>query len=142
MPSLDTAGHIVSGEAISVVFAAALVWLSVMVQHMGNTLLRGTAYVIGDRSVPPPQEGFFGRSTRTLVNNVESALMYVPSVVVILVLHRTTWASQLAAETYIGTRALYTLSYWLKIPLVRSAAWFVGMICSAAVAVLAVGSLA
>ena len=45
---------------------------------------RGTPYVIGDRSTPPSLEGFFGRATRTLANNIESALMWVPPVVVIL----------------------------------------------------------
>jgi uncharacterized MAPEG superfamily protein len=142
MPGRPFALDIASIEAISVVFAAALVWLSALVQHTGNVVLRGTPYVVGDRSVPPPQEGFFGRATRTLANNVESALMWVPPMLVILVLHRTTWISQLAAETYIGARAVYTLSYWLKIPAVRSLAWFVGMVCCGAAFVLAAGSLA
>jgi uncharacterized MAPEG superfamily protein len=140
MPGEHSVEYVASIEAVSVVFAAALVWLSALVQHMGNVVLRGTSYVVGDRSVPPPQEGFFGRSTRTLANNVESALMWVPTVLVILVLHRTSWASQLSAEAYIGARIVFTLSYWLKIPVVRSLAWFVGMICCGAVAVLAVGS--
>jgi len=140
MPGEHSVEYIASIEAISVVFAAALVWLSALVQHMGNVVLRGTPYVVGDRSVPPPQEGFFGRSTRTLANNVESALMWVPTVLVILMLHRTSWASQLSAEIYIGVRIVYTLSYWLKIPVVRSLAWFVGMICCGTLAVLAAGS--
>ncbi len=136
-----TAADIASIEATSVVFAAALVWLSALVQQMGNVLLRGTPYVIGDRSVPPPQQGFFGRATRTLANNIESAMMWAPPVVVILILHRTNWASHLAAETYIGARVVFALSYWLNIPVVRSLAWFVGMICCGAVAVLALVSI-
>ncbi|MFI4975234.1 MAG: MAPEG family protein [Caulobacterales bacterium] len=138
MPSQNLAAHMASIEAISVIFAAVLVWLSALVQHVSNVVLRGTPYVVGDRSMPPAMEGFFGRATRTLANNIESALMYVPPVVVILVLHRTTGASQLSAETYIGARVVYALSYWLKIPFVRSLAWFVGMICCGAVLVLAV----
>ena len=128
----------VSIEAISVVFAALLVWLSALVQHFSNVSQRGPQYVVSDRSVSPPLEGFFGRATRTLANNIESALMWVPPVVVILLLHRTTWASQLSAETYIGARVVFALSYWFKIPVVRSLAWFVGMICCGAVAVMAV----
>ncbi len=93
--------------------------------------------MIGDHSVPPPLQGFFGRATRTLANNIESAL-WVPPMVVILILHRTTWASQLSAETYIGARVVFALSYWFNIPLVRSSAWLVGMICCGAAAVMAV----
>jgi uncharacterized MAPEG superfamily protein len=52
--------------------------------------------------------------------------------------HRTTCASQLSAETYIGARVVFALSYWFNIPVVRSLAWFVGMICCGAVAVMAV----
>ena len=53
-------------------------------------------------------------------------------------LHRTTWISQLSAEAYIGARVVFALSYWLKIPVVRSLAWLVGMVCCGAVPVLAV----
>jgi uncharacterized MAPEG superfamily protein len=132
------AADMVSIEAISVVFAALLVWLSALVQHFSNVSQRGPQYVVGDRSVSPPMEGFFGRATRTLANNIESALMWAPPLIVLLLLHRTTWASQLSAGTYIAARAVFALSYWFKIPVIRSLAWFVGMICCGAVAVLAI----
>lgn len=134
----NVGGDFSSIEALSVVFAAALVWLAALVQHLTNVVQRGTPYVVGDRSSPPPLVGFFGRATRTLANNVESALMWVPPVVVILLLHRTSSISQLSAEAYIGARSIFVLSYWLKIPLVRSLAWFVGMVCCAIVAWLAI----
>jgi uncharacterized MAPEG superfamily protein len=141
MQGQSTAIDMASIEAISVVFAAALVWLAALVQHLTNVMERGTPYVIGDRSVPPSLEGFFGRATRTLNNNIESALMWVPPVVVILMLHHTSWLSHLAAQTYIATRVVYAVSYWFAIPLIRSLSWFVGMICCATVTVLAVASV-
>ena len=125
MPGQDTVAHMTSIEAVSVIVAAALVWLSALVQHASNVLERGPQYVVSDRSVPPPLQGFFGRATRTLANNIESAL------------HRTTWLSHLLAATYICARIIFALSYWLKIAVVRSLAWFAGMICCAAVTVLA-----
>jgi uncharacterized MAPEG superfamily protein len=45
---------------------------------------------------------------------------------------------QLVATAYICARVIFVLSYWLKIPIVRSLAWLAGMICCAAVTVLAV----
>jgi len=125
-------------EAVSVIVAAVLVWLSALVQHLSNVSERGPQYVMSDRSVLPPTQGFFGRATRTLANNIESALMWVPPMVVILILHRTTWLSHLFAATYICARIIFALSYWLKIAVVRSLAWFAGMICCAAVTLLAV----
>jgi uncharacterized MAPEG superfamily protein len=134
----QNATDMVSIEAISVIFAALLVWLSALVQHFSNVSQRGREYVISDRSVSSEMQGFYGRATRTLANNIESALMWVPPVVVILMLHRTTRASELSAGTYIGARVVFTLSYWFKIQGVRSLAWLVGMICCGAVVVLAV----
>ena len=128
----------VSIEMISVIFAALLVWLSALVQHFSNVSRRGREYVISDRSVPPEMQGFYGRATRTLANNIESALMWVPPLVIILMLHRMTKASELSAEIYVVARVVFTLSYWFKIQGVRSLAWLVGMICCGAVVVLAV----
>jgi uncharacterized MAPEG superfamily protein len=124
-------------EAVSVIVAAVLVWVSALVQHLSNISERGPQYVLSDRSVSPPLRGFFGRATRTLANNIESALMWVPPMLVILILHRTTWLSQLFAAAYVCARITFALSYWLKIPVVRSLAWFAGMICCAGVTVLA-----
>src|SRR5438552_13557316 len=50
-------------EAISVVFAAVLVWLSALVQNLSNASERGHKYVMSDRSVSPPLQGFFGRAS-------------------------------------------------------------------------------
>lgn len=129
-------------EAMSVVFAGLLVWFAALVQHFSNMFARGAQYAMSDRSVSPLMDGFFGRATRTLSNNIESALMWVPPIVVILLLHRTSWISQLSAFTYIAARVVFVVSYWFKIPLVRSLAWFVGMICCGVVAVIALFAIA
>ena len=127
----------ISIEDLSLIVAAGLVWLSVLVQHFTNVAERGTQYVVSDRSVSPPMEGFFGRATRTLANNVESAVMWIPPIIVILMLHRSTWLSQAFAATYICARIVFAISYWFKIPHVRSLAWFAGMVCCTGVTALA-----
>ncbi len=140
--STENVTDLVSIEAISVVFAGLLVWVSALVQHFSNVSNRGAKYAMSDRSVSPPSEGFFGRATRTLNNNMEFALMWAPSVVVILLLHRASWATGFSAATYIAARSVFALSYWFKIPVVRSLSWFVGMICCGAVAILAIVPIA
>jgi uncharacterized MAPEG superfamily protein len=141
VPSQHAAADVASIEAISVIFAAFLVFASALIQHLSNVATRGTKYVLSDRSVPPSLAGFFGRATRTLANNIESGLMWVPPVVVILLMHQAGWLSQLNAQIYIGARSVFVLSYWLNIPLTRSVAWLVGMICCGLAAVLAVISV-
>jgi uncharacterized MAPEG superfamily protein len=130
MSSLAGSGVV---EAASVLVAGGLVWASALVQHVTNVQLRGVGYVIGDRSSPPDMGAFFGRATRTLSNNVESALMYAPPVIVLIATGGANAATHLAAATYIAARGTFSVSYWLKIPGVRSIAWFVGMICCAVV---------
>jgi uncharacterized MAPEG superfamily protein len=129
-------------ESISIIFAAMLVWLAVIVQHITNVVLRGVTYVTGDRLMAPPMNGFFGRATRTLANNVEAAVMYIPPTILIVLTQKTSAVTYWTAVVYIGVRALYNISYWLKIPQIRSYAWLTGMICSVIMAVLAVQGLA
>src|ERR1700730_14543138 len=76
-------------EIPSIVFAAALIWLSVLVQHLNNVKSKGTAFVMSDRSTPLDEGGFTGRATRTLRNNMESALMYAPVALVAVISHTT-----------------------------------------------------
>jgi uncharacterized MAPEG superfamily protein len=130
---IDPTAHATASiEVASVTFAAFLVWASVLVQHLSNVARRGAGYVMSDRSVPPDMSGFFGRATRTLSNNIESALMYVPSTLLVIFNGGAGSLSGYVASTYILARLIFTASYLLNIPNVRSLAWLIGMICCAA----------
>jgi hypothetical protein len=58
--------------ALSIIVAGASVWISAIGQHVGNLLGVGAKWVMSDRSQSGGSDGFIGRSTRTLCNNVES----------------------------------------------------------------------
>ena len=118
-------------EIASVLLAASLVWLSAMVQHMANLARRGTRYVLSDRDVAPGMDGFFGRASRTLSNNIESALMYVPPVLILVILDRTSATTHTVAAVYVAARCTFSIAYWLKISPIRSLAWLTGMGCCA-----------
>lgn len=95
--------------ALSIVYAGALVWISAIAQHLNNLTVHGARWVTSDRSQPIADDGFTGRSTRALRNNLESAAMFVPVALVV--------------------RTTFTLGYWLKINPVRSLSWLIGMTC-------------
>ncbi|HKE93013.1 MAG TPA: MAPEG family protein [Povalibacter sp.] len=118
-------------EIASVLLAATLVWLSALVQHLTNVLKRGTGYVLSDRSIAPAMEGFFGRASRTLSNNMESGLMYIPAVLILVMLGRTSATTHAVAAVYVGARCVFSVAYWLRISPLRSLAWLTGMICCA-----------
>lgn len=130
-----------TAEIASVTFAAILVWSSVLAQHLSNVANRGAGYAMSDRSVAPEMAGFFGRATRTLANNMESALMYVPATLALVLLGHTSGLSHITAVVYVLARALFTLTYWLKIPVIRSFAWLAGMICCAVMYFIVVAGL-
>ncbi|HUO54567.1 MAG TPA: MAPEG family protein [Rhodoblastus sp.] len=125
-----------SPEAFSVVFAAALVWTSALVQHGANVYARGADYVMSDPSVAPDLKDFFGRATRTLANNIESAAMFAPPMLLALALGRTSKATALAALVYVAATAVFSLCYWFGIPVLRPFAWLTGMICCAGAAIV------
>ena len=129
-------------EVASVLLAASLVWVSAIVQHMTNVIKRGAGYVMSDRSIAPGMEGFFGRASRTLSNHMESALMYVPPMLVLVALGRTGPVTHAAAVTYIGARCIFSIAYWLGLSPIRSLAWLTGMICCAVALSSAVMALA
>lgn len=129
-------------ESASVLLAASLVWLSALVQHFTNVIKRGARYVMSDRSVAPDMEGFFGRASRTLANHIESALMYIPAVLILIILGQTSLATRAVAAVYIGARCVFSIAYWLRLSPIRSLAWATGMICCAVAVSCAVLALA
>ena len=127
---------------LSIIYAAALVWVSAVAQHIQNLKVQGAGWVTSDRSQPVADDGFIGRSARTLRNNVESALMYVPVALVAAVLHHGSGISLWVPAIYMTVRTTFTLFYWLKLNQLRSLSWLIGMICILALTVdLAVAAL-
>ncbi len=111
--------------SISIIVAGALVRISAIGQHAGNL-----ANHVGD-------DGFVGRSARTLRNNLESCAMYAPVAVMPLGLHQSSSIAAVTVGVYAITRVIFTLCYWLKINALRSLSWLVGMISIAVMAALA-----
>jgi uncharacterized MAPEG superfamily protein len=122
-------------EAQSLIFAGALIWASVLVQHVNNRKTRGAQFLMSDRSAPLSEEGLTGRATRALRNNIESIAMYVPIAATAAVLHVSTPVTYGSALTWMVVRTTFSLCYWFKLNTLRSVSWLVGMIAIAAFAV-------
>jgi uncharacterized MAPEG superfamily protein len=115
--------------ALSIVYAGALVWISAIAQHVNNLTVHGAKWVASDRTQPIVDDGFTGRSTRALRNNLESAAMYVPVALVAFFLHPASAIVTWVPPIYMVVRTTFTLGYWLKINPLRSLSWLIGMIC-------------
>ncbi|WP_169799503.1 MAPEG family protein [Novosphingobium lentum] len=122
-------------EAQSLIFAGILIWVSVLVQHVTNMKTRGAQFLMSDRSAPLSEDGLTGRATRTLRNNIESIAMYVPIAAVAVAMDVTTPVTYWSAITWMVVRTTFSIGYWLKINMLRSLSWLVGMAAIAAFAV-------
>ena len=126
---------------LSIIFAGALVWISAVVQHVNNLTSVGSEWVMSDRSKPIGEDGLTGRLGRALRNNMDSALMWVPIAAVALHLGLASNVLTCAAVVYMVVRTSFTLGYWLKINMLRSLSWLIGMICIGVLAVEVVSAV-
>ena len=122
---------------LSIIVAGALVWLSAIVQHIGNLTGIGAKWVMSDPSQAVRDDGFVGRSARTLkeqpriLRDIRPQRLDGVRPASIVIRHRGNSRCRAAA------RVVFTLCYWLKINTLGSLSWLVGMICIAAMAALA-----
>lgn len=123
--------------SIALLTAGALVFVSAAVQHLNTVGSKGLDFVLADRSTPLSREGFAGRATRTVQNNLESAGMVLPAAAVLLVTGTSSAVISGAALIYAAVRVGYTLTYWTGFNKLRSFFWGIGM---AMIAVLMVNA--
>ncbi len=116
----------------SIVYAGILVWVSALAQHFNNLFVHGAKWVASDRSKLIPEDGFTGRSTRALRNNLEIGRHVRPGRVGRSDDERALADRDPDREV---VRTTFTLGYWTKINALRSLSWLVGMICIAVLAV-------
>jgi uncharacterized MAPEG superfamily protein len=118
-------------EIFSIAFTGALVWLCALAQNVDHAIKLGPQFVMSDRSGRPSENGFAGRAARTLQNNLESAVMFIPVTMGVILLHKTSPLTANAALVYTIARFFFTLFYYFGLNKARSTAWSVGMVCIA-----------
>jgi uncharacterized MAPEG superfamily protein len=118
-------------EIFSIGFAGALVWVCALIQNLTHATRHGPEFVMSDRSQGASEDGFGGRAARTLRNHLESAVMYIPVAVGIVLLHAQSKLTYYTALVYVVARVLFTFFYWFGLNKARSTAWTVGMACIA-----------
>lgn len=126
-------------ELVALLGMGGLTFVAAAAQHLHTVCSKGVRFVMTDRSQPLSDDGFAGRSARALRNTVESAAMYGPAVVVLVLVAGQTFLTEIAASVYIVARAGFLLAYWAGINRLRSAFWAAGM---AAIIVTYIGAIA
>ena len=83
---------------------------------------------LGARDTPPPATLHGNRARRVLVNMSEAMMVFVPLALLTLILERAEGVALVGAWVFFAARLAYLPIYLLGLPVVRSAAWSVGLL--------------
>lgn len=99
----------------------------------------GTGYTASPRDRPPSRQMsvLTGRMQRAMNNHFEGLILFTLAVVVVTLGDQSTAATQTAAWTYLGARALYVPAYAAGLRPWRSAVWGVGFFATVTMIVAA-----
>ena len=114
-------------ELIGILGIGALTFVAAAGQHLYTVRSKGVGFVMTDRAQPLSSDGFAGRSSRALRNTVESAMMYLPAAVLIVVLMGQTALTAIAAGIYLASRVIFLIAHWGALNQLRSVSWAAGM---------------
>jgi uncharacterized MAPEG superfamily protein len=98
----------------------------------------GNSSLMGNREGIAPATGAAGRAQRAHRNLLENALPFAVAVLTARALHITTPVTQDAALIFIGARVIHALVYIAGIEKIRTLAWLVGLLATAAIATVVV----
>jgi uncharacterized MAPEG superfamily protein len=98
----------------------------------------GNSSLMGNREGIAPATGAAGRAQRAHRNLLENAVPFAVAVLTARALHITTPVTQDAALIFIGARVIHALVYIAGIEKIRTLAWLVGLLATAAIATVVV----
>lgn len=119
----------------TIVWSVVILFLIIGVQALSGDLHNGLKWGLGPRDTAKDPTVFMGRANRTVANHIEGMLLYVP---LVLVAHAAGISSDLMVKggwLYIIARAIYPLTYWTGLPVIRTLVWFASLAGTALVLV-------
>jgi uncharacterized MAPEG superfamily protein len=116
-----------SVELTMLAYAAALLFVLVMLQALAGIRSQGVIPLAGHRDDLPAASGFHARMLRVVDNHREGLTMFAPLVLVAAIAHVSTPTTVLGAQLFFYSRVVHAVLYILGVPLIRPLAWGVGM---------------
>lgn len=117
-----------SVELQMLVYSTGLLILLVMVQAVVGVQSAGLMPLAGHRDDLPPAKKFHARMLRVVDNHREGLLMFAPLVLVLAVAGISNHWTVLGAQLFFWSRVAHALLYIAGVPMVRPAAWTVGVV--------------
>lgn len=117
--------------------SAELSWLSAtvglfVVYILGEAFAGHRQYsnkdLLGPRDQIAPYGPLMGRAKRATANMIEAMCMFVPLVLLVELSGRSNQWTELGAAIFFFARLVFAPLYWFGVPVVRSLAFFVGVV--------------
>ena len=115
-------------ELFCLAAAAILSLLLPLIYGPANMKKIGMSGALGNREEAPPRDGVGPRGVRAHANLTENLLPFAIAVLIAHVLQRRSGLSALGAEIFLASRIVHAISYLMGIQVVRTLAYFGGVI--------------
>lgn len=116
-----------SVELTMLAYSVALLLALIVVQAVSAIQTQGGKTLAGNRDNLKPPSAFEGRTRRTLYNHIEAMAMFAPLVLIAAVSGKSNSMTVLGAQLFFYARVLYSASYLIGVPYLRSLIWMVGV---------------
>ena len=118
-----------STEIEMLIYALLLFVVTILIQTLNGIRVYGMKAMSGTREgIPATPPVFQGRVNRTVSNQIESLILFVPAVLAAHVLGISTATTVLGAQLYLAGRVVHAVAYMFGINYVRTLSFMVGLI--------------
>ncbi len=108
--------------------SAALFFLYIMAEAVAGNRQYKPAELLGPRDNLPPYSPALARAKRATANMIEAMCLFVPLVVVVEASGRANEWTALGCAIFFFARLVFAPLYWFGVPVLRTLAYFVGVI--------------
>ncbi|MGB3295559.1 MAG: MAPEG family protein [Phormidesmis sp.] len=105
-----------------------LLFSLIMVQQVYVDITLGAKYSLSNREGSKPTAAISGRIDRAIANLMENLALFTPVVLVLSAADISTGAARTGAVVFFCARIIHAVTYVSGITVVRSLAWFAGII--------------
>ena len=116
-----------SFELQATVWTSLILFALLLFQGALVPVVQGFGWGLGSRDAPRDATVLQGRAARTVANQMEGMMLFVPLVLVAHLAGISTGLTVWGAALYLGGRVLFAPLYLFGVPVLRSAAWGVSV---------------
>ena len=115
-------------ELSYLVASAALFFVYIFAEVIAGNLQYNVSELLGARDNLADHNSAVGRAKRATSNMLEAMIMFVPLILVAHATNNLNDMTALGAAIFFWARVAYAPCYWFGIPVLRTLAWFAGII--------------